>query len=71
LIITNAPIINGKKTSYTELIILFDNSLELVSEIWKYLQKHNHSFIDNKNQTLTLLLINMPEQKGYYALKKI
>jgi hypothetical protein len=71
LIITNAPIVNGKKTSYTELIILLDSSPKLVLEIWKYLKENKHSFIDNKNQTLALLLINMAEQKGYYSLKRV
>ena len=70
-IITDAPIVNGKKSSYTELIVVLDSNPKLVSEIWDYLKKNNHSFIDNKNQTLALLLINMAEQKGYYSLNRV
>ena len=70
-LITNAPIINGKKTSYKELMILFDNNPKLVSKIWNYLKENNHSFIDNNNHTLALLLINMAEQQGYYSLNRV
>ena len=70
-IIIDAPIINGKKNSYKELIFLLDNNPKLVSEIWKYLKENKHSFIDNKNQTLALLLINMAEKNGYYSLKRV
>jgi len=69
-LIINAPIINGKKTSYKELMILFDNNPKLVSKIWNYLKENNHSFIDNNNHTLALLLINMAEQQGYYSLNR-
>jgi hypothetical protein len=68
-IIINAPIINGKKSSYTKLISLLDNNPKLVFDIWTYLKEHKHSFIDYNNQTLALLLINMAEENGYYSLK--
>jgi hypothetical protein len=70
-IILNAPIIDGRKSSYKELISLFDSSPNLVSDIWKYLKDNNHSFIDGKNHTLALLLINMAERKGYYSLRRV
>jgi len=70
-IILNAPIINGRKSSYKELISLLNSNPKLVSEIWKYLEDNNHSFINGKNKTLAELLINMAEQTGYYSLNRV
>jgi len=68
-IIINAPIIDGQKDSDKALISLFESNPKLLSEIWKYLENHNYSFIDR--ETLVQLLINMAEKNGYYSLKRV
>jgi len=69
-VIFNAPIVNGKKSSYKEIHTLLDSNSELVSIVWKHLRDNNHPFMDgNNNHSLALLLVNMAERKGYYLVK--